>query len=921
MYLLNDMVLLARSTSNNPDSLNIGKLKLIAMISTKEILVKDLEDTPMLKNAFELVHTGKQSYKISVDTPMNKEVWLKMLNNVILNDVQSNKVDSVTAMKPSIETTIQSLNGRSKKRYTPKTQDYKLSDMRFGNDNIIKEIEGSSQNYTSDNEEESNKDDERSFSSSEMEDNNISNLFSINSYNNNNEMPSISEGVVSNFENCNSNSLIDEKENNSEGEKKTKNEDSIENNNQRSIKGKGRSKNLLSDDNDEMSNLQVSHDSRSFEYEGSKEAFFDDDEEYKDVKNKKRYSFPLMKDQFQSISQNNVSNNDGKGEYLEEINLSAASSNITKRDNEIETLSVSIQSGIQKTVSEETSMMEERSISEKSINENEEDHDKSMNESLNNAFDNYEVCREKKEREEGKDLLHGSSLKSKSKLYSSLENMKNLNEPRSSSPTSSVHSEPESIINPNNESTNLHNSTSNRSLVINTEKEGSGTFSGCGYSNSNDDLSLSNKRLSKRNEESFSFNKLRSMFGNLANSNCISDFSINIKQAEENNERKEELKNIILPSKIHNIQTPTRRGFIVNPLVDENKNGPGDSPTRFMYDISKNPFIIKDISYKSISKNNSDSQVLKKSNKSLSTVSIHGNKVSLIQKGLISKSNDENTHSSCNKYMNELNSHNMTGNVENKRKSFRNDTMIKSPLAKEIQFDEYDNSCVTNNQDKLKDNTTTVDVTGDNLKSNNLSTSSKSVSNGKSSKVTPVNNVKAAAFSTKSVSFSAFSHNYPLASKDYLTSFKRGQSLNISKPVNSATIIGVENVIIDSLKKYVYIIQVDRGPTDISIVHHTYDDFFDLHLQLIGNFPEEAGVSIGFFNKNNTNKVTRRIIPDLPAQMMFVSEAIAKSRVMGLQEYINTILKLPGKISKHPLVMNFFKMDGKWSASVYSTKK
>jgi len=46
MYLLNDMVLLARSTSNNPDSLNIGKLKLIAMISTKEILVKDLEDTP-----------------------------------------------------------------------------------------------------------------------------------------------------------------------------------------------------------------------------------------------------------------------------------------------------------------------------------------------------------------------------------------------------------------------------------------------------------------------------------------------------------------------------------------------------------------------------------------------------------------------------------------------------------------------------------------------------------------------------------------------------------------------------------------------------------------------------------------------------------------------------------------------------------
>lgn len=40
------------------------------------------------------------------------------------------------------------------------------------------------------------------------------------------------------------------------------------------------------------------------------------------------------------------------------------------------------------------------------------------------------------------------------------------------------------------------------------------------------------------------------------------------------------------------------------------------------------------------------------------------------------------------------------------------------------------------------------------------------------------------------------------------------------------------------------------------------------------------------FNKNNS-KVTRRIIPDLPAQMMFVSEAIARSRITRLQEYIN----------------------------------
>jgi len=44
MYLLNDMVLIARSSTTGPESLNSGKLKLMAMISTKEILVKDLED-------------------------------------------------------------------------------------------------------------------------------------------------------------------------------------------------------------------------------------------------------------------------------------------------------------------------------------------------------------------------------------------------------------------------------------------------------------------------------------------------------------------------------------------------------------------------------------------------------------------------------------------------------------------------------------------------------------------------------------------------------------------------------------------------------------------------------------------------------------------------------------------------------------
>jgi len=55
MYLLNDMVLIARSSTTGPDSLNTGKLKLMAMISTKEILVKDLEDLPCMIVLFMLI--------------------------------------------------------------------------------------------------------------------------------------------------------------------------------------------------------------------------------------------------------------------------------------------------------------------------------------------------------------------------------------------------------------------------------------------------------------------------------------------------------------------------------------------------------------------------------------------------------------------------------------------------------------------------------------------------------------------------------------------------------------------------------------------------------------------------------------------------------------------------------------------------
>ncbi|KAJ3147126.1 Rho guanine nucleotide exchange factor 4 [Geranomyces michiganensis] len=161
-----------------------------------------------------------------------------------------------------------------------------------------------------------------------------------------------------------------------------------------------------------------------------------------------------------------------------------------------------------------------------------------------------------------------------------------------------------------------------------------------------------------------------------------------------------------------------------------------------------------------------------------------------------------------------------------------------------------------------------------------------------------------------------------------------------NKPVRRAQITDVTRA---PQKDYVYHIQVFHdAPTDPAVqqqqapvIRHTYDDFFDLHMQLISHFPEEAGVAAslpsradsmadvdmpgGWQSKHSsvssavqpTPSPPKRIIPELPGQMMYVSEAAAKARIPSLQSYIQGILVLPPKISKSPVTMAFFRSDGK----------
>jgi hypothetical protein len=67
--------------------------------------------------------------------------------------------------------------------------------------------------------------------------------------------------------------------------------------------------------------------------------------------------------------------------------------------------------------------------------------------------------------------------------------------------------------------------------------------------------------------------------------------------------------------------------------------------------------------------------------------------------------------------------------------------------------------------------------------------------------------------------------------------------------------------------------------TECYVVFMTFEDFFDFHIQLLGHFPAEAGINS-----------SSRIIPDIPGQVMFVSESLALERKRMLTDYLKVLL-------------------------------
>jgi PX domain len=112
------------------------------------------------------------------------------------------------------------------------------------------------------------------------------------------------------------------------------------------------------------------------------------------------------------------------------------------------------------------------------------------------------------------------------------------------------------------------------------------------------------------------------------------------------------------------------------------------------------------------------------------------------------------------------------------------------------------------------------------------------------------------------------------------------------RPVKSAIILDVYRNGTSASKGYAYQIDVRYvgSPEEPSPISRNFDNFFELHMQLLGHFPDAAGIAShsDLLLKDPNNK--DRILPQLPVQMMYVSDAVALARLSQLQDYLNVIL-------------------------------
>ncbi|RKF59486.1 Protein scd2/ral3 [Erysiphe neolycopersici] len=96
--------------------------------------------------------------------------------------------------------------------------------------------------------------------------------------------------------------------------------------------------------------------------------------------------------------------------------------------------------------------------------------------------------------------------------------------------------------------------------------------------------------------------------------------------------------------------------------------------------------------------------------------------------------------------------------------------------------------------------------------------------------------------------------------------------------------------------KYWFIIEVHFEDGRSFELCRFYEDFYDFQIQLLNEFPEEAGIVEG----------KKRTLPFMPGPVSHVTDAITQGRQNSLDKYVKDLLIQPSYISRCQMVREFF---------------
>lgn len=97
-------------------------------------------------------------------------------------------------------------------------------------------------------------------------------------------------------------------------------------------------------------------------------------------------------------------------------------------------------------------------------------------------------------------------------------------------------------------------------------------------------------------------------------------------------------------------------------------------------------------------------------------------------------------------------------------------------------------------------------------------------------------------------------------------------------------------------ERYWYILQATMEDGQHRTLCRNYEDFYDLQIALLQEFPEEAG----------QNSSQKRLLPYMPGPVAYVNASISNARRTSLDEYVKDLLALPAYISRCHLVKKLF---------------